>query len=53
MLQESRINKIAEVSLKAEALLYAAGIGAFKAAFLGYERVITPLIGTVFSICEH
>ena len=33
--------------------MYAAAIGALKAIFLGYIRVLTPLIGTVFSICEH
>ncbi len=33
--------------------MYAAAVGALKACFLGYERVLTPLIGTVFSISEH
>ena len=39
--------------IKAEVLMYAAAIGALKATFLGYDRVLTPLIGTVFSISEH
>lgn len=33
--------------------MYAAAIGALKASFLGFDRVLTPLIGTVFSISEH
>ena len=33
--------------------MHSAIVGVFKAVYLGFNKVIGPLIGTVFSITEH